>query len=91
MKHRQCGGLHEAVEPDAGEAHMVSAADMVDARLIGLRQERASNLRTLLEQAEGREHADPGRCSRAASCVRPLGRRSGHWSAAHVIFSRSSP
>ena len=40
VEHRQRGGLDEPVEPHAGEeAHMVAAADMVDARLGGLRQE----------------------------------------------------
>jgi len=38
---------------------MISAADMVDARLADPRQECAGGLGALLEQVEGREHADP--------------------------------
>ena len=60
MKHRQRGGLHQPVEPRAGETDVVAAADVIDARLCGLREECAGSLRALLEQTERREHADPG-------------------------------
>ncbi len=60
MEQRQRGGLHEPVEPCTGKAHVVSAADMVDARLGGPRQECPGSLRALLQQAGGREHAHPG-------------------------------
>jgi hypothetical protein len=64
MKHRQRGGLHQPVEPHAaGETDVVAAADMVDAFVLGLRQERVSRLRALLKEPERREHADPGRPS----------------------------
>jgi hypothetical protein len=59
MEHCQRGGLHEPIEPYAGKTHMVSASDMVDARLADPRQECPGGLRALLEQVEGREHADP--------------------------------
>jgi SAM-dependent methyltransferase len=60
MKHRQHRSLDEPVEPHAAaEADVVAAADVVDACVLGLRQERAGRLRTLLQQAERREHADP--------------------------------
>ena len=70
VRHRQRGGLHEPVEPQAGETNVVTAADVIDACLIDPGQECAGSLRALLEQAEGREHADPGRCRRAACRVR---------------------
>jgi hypothetical protein len=73
VKHRQRGGLYEAVEPHAGETHVVAAADMVDARLADVLQERAGSLRALLEQAERREHADPDR----GRLRRPAGRLCG--------------
>ena len=60
MEHGQRGGLHEPVEPCAGEAHVVSAADMADARVPGLRQECPGSLRAPFQQVEGREHAHPG-------------------------------
>jgi hypothetical protein len=59
MEHGQRGGLHEPVEPCAGEAHVVSAADMVDARLPGPRQQCPSSLPAPFQQVEGRKHADP--------------------------------
>jgi hypothetical protein len=60
VEHRQRGGLHEPVEPDAGqEADVVAAADVVDAGLRGVRQERAGRLRAEFEQPGRREHADP--------------------------------
>jgi len=66
MQHGQRRGLDEAVEPQAGEeAHVVAAADVVDARVADLRQKGAGGLRAPLEQAVGREHADPRECGRA--------------------------
>ena len=59
MKHRQCRGLHQPVEPHPGEAHVVAAANVVDAFFADVRQEGAGGLRALLQQAGGREHADP--------------------------------
>jgi hypothetical protein len=49
MKHRQRRSLDEPVEPHAAEADVVAAADVVDACVLGLRQERAGRLRTLLQ------------------------------------------
>jgi hypothetical protein len=61
VQHRKPGGLHEPVEPEAGdETDVVSAADVVDAFLCGLREERAGRLGALLEQTGGREDANPG-------------------------------
>ena len=62
MEQRQRGGLHEAVESCAREAHVVSAADMVDACLGGLRQKCPRGLLPSLQQVEGREDADPNQC-----------------------------
>jgi hypothetical protein len=59
IEYGQRGSLHEPVEPCAGEAHVVSAADMADARLPGPRQQCPSSLRAPFQQVEGREHADP--------------------------------
>ena len=71
VEHRQRRGLDEPVESQAGEeADVVSAADVVDAFLRGLRQERARCLRALLEQSERREHADPDGCRRMAGWFR---------------------
>jgi hypothetical protein len=69
MKHRQHGGLDEPVEAQAGETDVVSAADVVDACLLHVRQECAGSLRALLQQPGRREHADPGGGSRAACCL----------------------
>lgn len=60
MEHRQRRGLHEAVGPIAEEAHVVAAADIVDVGLPDLRQKFAGGCRIPVEQAEWREHADPG-------------------------------
>jgi hypothetical protein len=59
MEQRQRGGLHEPVEPRAREAHVVSAADIVDPRFADLRKKCPGGLLALLEQIEGREDADP--------------------------------
>ena len=48
MQQRQRGGLHEPVEPRAREAHVVSAADMVDARVADPRQKYPGGLLALL-------------------------------------------
>src|SRR5215471_17670939 len=70
MKHRQGGRLYEPVESEAGEeAHMVCAADMVNAGRADLLQERPRGMRVMLKQAEGREHADTGRNGRPAGCA----------------------
>ena len=84
VKHRQRRGLHEPVEPQAGETDVVAAADVVDAFLLGLRQECAGSLRALLEQPGRREHADPGGYSRAAPCLRWPRRRGDYCPAVHV-------
>ena len=51
MEHRQRRGLHEAVGADAEEAHVIAAADIVDARVRGLGQELPGSLWTPAEQA----------------------------------------
>jgi len=61
MEHRQRGGLHEAVESEAEEADMVAAADIVDARLPGLRQKVPGHGRVPAgQQGDRREHANSG-------------------------------
>jgi hypothetical protein len=73
MEHRERRGLHQPVEPDVGEAHMIGAAQVVDARVADPGQEAASGRRALLQQAEWREHADPRRPGRLVRLVRPAG------------------
>jgi hypothetical protein len=88
MKRRQRGGLHEPVEPHAGEeAHVIAAADMVDARLGGLRQERPRGSWAMPEQVERRKHAHPRRSGRRLYRCRRARGRAGHWRAAHAAFS----
>jgi len=71
MQHRQRGRLHQPVEPHpAEEAHMVPAADVVDAGRRHPRQVGPGCLRGLLEQAQGREHADSDRCPGPARSAR---------------------
>jgi hypothetical protein len=61
MEHRQRRGLYEAVESQAEEAHVVAAADVVDARLPGLRQNVPGRGRIPAgQQGNRREHAHPG-------------------------------
>jgi hypothetical protein len=75
VKHRQRGGLHEPVEPQAAEeTDVVAAADMVQACLLGLRQDGAGCLRAPLEQPGRQEHADPGGHFRGPFFLRPGGR-----------------
>ena len=70
MQYGQRGGLHEPVEPEAGdETDVVSAADVVDPCRCHLGEEFAGPLRSLLEQPGRREHADPCGHSRAACGV----------------------
>jgi hypothetical protein len=67
-------GLHEPVEAQASdEAHVVAAADMVDAGLADAGQERPGGGRIPAQQVEGREHADP----RGRGGVHDRGRRPG--------------
>ncbi len=90
MEHRKRGGLQEPVEPNARkEAHMIPAANMVDARVTQLPQEHPGSLGALLEHSERRKHANPGRRvpgSRVLRCGGWADRRT----AAHVVFPHSS-
>src|SRR5580700_8088652 len=82
MKHGQRGGLHQSVEPRAGKADVVSAADMIDARVGDPRQERPGGLLPPRKEVERCEHAQPSRCGRAAGWppgrVRRARRRADH-------------
>src|SRR6185437_15642837 len=53
-------GLHQAIEPEAEEAHVVAAADIVDARISHPGQILHGGIPPLVEQARRREHAHPG-------------------------------
>src|SRR5207344_643997 len=82
------GGLHEPVEPRADEeAHMVSAADVVDARVGDPRQECPGGLWAPLKQVEGWEDADPGRCGGVKAFPHRVRRRARGCPAAHVFFA----
>ncbi len=59
MQHRQRRGLHQPIEPEAEEADVVAAADIVDAGISHLGQILHGGIPALVEQARRREHADP--------------------------------
>ena len=60
MEHGQRRSLYQAIEPEAEEAHVVPAADIVDARLPHPGQIFPGGIRTPAEQAGRREQTNPG-------------------------------
>jgi hypothetical protein len=87
VEHGHRGRLYKPVEPNAGETHVISAADMIDTGVASARQECPGHLRALCQQVEGREHADPYRRRRAASRVRCGRRRAAFCLITHVVTS----
>ena len=58
VQHRQCRRLDEPVESLAAKAHMVRAADMVDAGLVDPGEVVGSEIARSLEEVEGWKHAE---------------------------------